>query len=148
MIPPKRPTVCNLCGGRVEYVPNRKVYGIKRGSGWCYRCTEGGADVGTHVPRPKEAFGLLADDRMRLGKQFCHRLFDRRWLGAPNKRKERTRQYEWLAGRMGIPVEECHFGYFDLEQLRLAYRILREDEERMYAEIRAKAARERNGGRI
>ena len=40
MIPPKRPTVCNLCGGRVEYVPNRKVYGIKRGSGWCYRCTE------------------------------------------------------------------------------------------------------------
>lgn len=49
---------------------------------------------------------------------------------------------------MGIPVEECRFGCFDLEQLRLAYRILREDEERMYAEIRAKAARERNGGRI
>lgn len=46
MIPPKRPTVCNLCGGRVEYVPNRKVYGIKRGSGWCYRCTECGAYVG------------------------------------------------------------------------------------------------------
>lgn len=85
---------------------------------------------------------------MRLGKQFCRRLFDRRWLGAPNKRKERTRQHEWPAGGTGVPVEERHFGYFGLERLRLAYRIPREDEERMYAEIRAKAARERNGGRI
>ena len=85
---------------------------------------------------------------MRLGKRFCRRLFDRRRPGAPNKRKERTRQCEWPAGRMGMPVEERRFGYFGLERLRLAYRILREDEERMHAEIRAKAARERNGGRI
>lgn len=33
MIPPKRPTVCSLCGGRVEHVPNRKAYGIKRAAG-------------------------------------------------------------------------------------------------------------------
>lgn len=148
MIPPKRPTVCNLCGGRVEHVPDRKVHGIERGSGRRYRCTERGAYVGTHAPRPKEAFGLLADDRMRLGRQFCHRLFDRRRLGAPNEREERARKREWLAGRTGMPVEECRFGCFDLERLRLAYRMLREDEERMHAEIRAKAARERNGGRI
>ena len=39
---------------------------------------------------------------------------------------------------MGIPVEECHFGYFDLEQLRQAYRILRNDELARYELLRAK----------
>ena len=58
MVPPKRPTACNLCGGRVEYVPDRKAHGIKRGSGRRCRCTECGAYVGTHAPRPKEAFGF------------------------------------------------------------------------------------------
>lgn len=33
--------------------------------------------------------------------------------------------YRWLAGEMGIPVEDCHFGYFDIHQLRQAYRILK-----------------------
>lgn len=141
MIPPKRPTVCNICGGEVEYIPNRKVYGQPMGSGWCYRCKGCGAYVGTHKPRPKEAMGLLADDRMRLGKQFCHQMFDKRWLGAPDKRKARTEAYRWLAGELGIPAEECHFGYFDLEELRRAYRVMRDDQERRYAEMR-----ERSGG--
>lgn len=32
--------------------------------------------------------------------------------------------YAWLAGQMGIPVNECHFGYFNLTQLLQAYKIL------------------------
>lgn len=136
MIPPKRPKTCNICGGRVVYVSNKVVYGQSMGSGKCYLCTECGAYVGTHKPRPKDAMGVLANERMRLGKQHCHHLFDMRWRGKPNQRKERTRQYEWLAGQMGIPVEECHFGYFDLDQLIQAYRILRDDQERRYEEMR------------
>lgn len=141
MIPPKEPTVCNICGGEVEYVRNSEVYGFSRGSGWCYRCKSCGAYVGTHVPRPKEALGVLADERMRMGKQFCHSLFDKRWVGAQNRRKARTEQYAWLAERMGIPVEECHFGYFGLEQLRQAYRILRDDRDRHYEEMRRSMGR-------
>ena len=40
----------------------------------------------------------------------------------------------WLAHEMGIPVEDCHFGYFDINQLRQAYIILRgiQDKQMRY----------------
>ena len=38
--------------------------------------------------------------------------------------KKRDALYEWLAGQMGLPLADCHFGYFDLQQLRQAYRLL------------------------
>ncbi|MGN1209111.1 MAG: zinc-finger-containing protein [Duodenibacillus sp.] len=50
----------------------------------------------------------------------CHELFDRRWT----TRDDRSRQYRWLADRMGIPVSECHFGSFDEDHLRKAKEIL------------------------
>lgn len=62
------PTVCNLCGGSVVYTSNAEIYGREYGSGKCYLCTQCGAYVGTHKPRPQEALGLLADERMRKEK--------------------------------------------------------------------------------
>lgn len=119
------PTKCNLCGGKVIYTSNAKVYhGKEYGSGKCYLCTACGAYVGTHRPRPKEAFGLLADDRMRKGKMACHDLFDRHWKGKSRATKKRNELYAWLAEQLGIEVAECHFGYFDYETLKKAYRIL------------------------
>lgn len=38
--------------------------------------------------------------------------------------------YAKLAEEMGIPVEMCHFGYFDMEQLKRAYKILKKWEEK------------------
>lgn len=58
MTPPKHPTVCNICGGKVSYVSNARVYGSRYGSGWCYLCESCGAYVGTHGPRPREALGI------------------------------------------------------------------------------------------
>lgn len=119
------PRTCNLCGGAVIYTSNGVIYGTEYGSGFCYLCTVCGAYVGTHKPRPREALGLLADARMRAGKQACHGLFDALWKGKPKARKKRRDLYAWLAGQMALPVSQCHFGYFDLEQLRQAYRILK-----------------------
>ena len=118
------PTTCNLCGGQVIYTSNERVYGRKYGSGYCYLSTCCGAYVGTHEPRPREALGLLADSRMRKGKIMCHALFDALWRGKPKARRKRDALYEWLAGQMGLPLADCHFGYFDLQQLRQAYRLL------------------------
>lgn len=118
------PTTCNLCGGQVIYTSNERVYGRKYGSGYCYLCTCCGAYVGTHEPRPREALGLLADSRMRKGKIMCHALFDALWRGKPKARRKRDALYEWLAGQMGLPLADCHFGYFDLQQLRQAYQLL------------------------
>ena len=106
-----QPKICNICGGKVIYTSNAAIYhGRQYGSGYCYLCLNCRAYVGTHVPRPREAFGLLADEPMRKGKMMC-------------------RAYCWLAGEMGIPVEDCHFGHFDIHQLRKAYLILKRNSE-------------------
>lgn len=128
------PTRCNICGGHVVFTSNAIIYGKEYGSGKCYLCQSCGAYTGTHRPRPKEALGLLADKSMRKGKVLCHDLFDAMWKGKPKARKKRKDLYAWLADRMGIPVEECHFGYFDIHQLRRAYLILKtvREQEMMY----------------
>lgn len=118
------PTKCNLCGGAVIYTSNAKIYGRKYGNGRCYLCTKCGAYVGTHTPRPREALGLLADEQMRKGKIMCHEIFDSKWKGQPQASKKRKKLYGWLAEKLEIPYEDCHFGYFDLDMLRKAYRIL------------------------
>lgn len=119
------PTRCNICGGHVVFTSNATIYGKEYGSGKCYLCRSCGAYTGTHRPRPKEALGLLADEPMRKGKSMCHDLFDAMWKGKRKARKKRKDLYAWLADRMGIPVEECHFGYFDIHQLRKAFLILK-----------------------
>jgi hypothetical protein len=68
--------------------------------------------------------GLLADEPMRKGKIACHHIFDALWMGKPKANKKRQDLYMWLADKMGIPFEDCHFGHFDINQLRQAYRIL------------------------
>ena len=118
------PTICNICGGKVVFSSNSVIYGREYGSGKCYICQNCGAYTGTHKPRPREALGLLADEKMRKGKVMCHKLFDARWRGKPKAQKKRRDLYSWLAGKMELSVDDCHFGYFDIHQLRKAYRIL------------------------
>ena len=123
------PTKCNLCGGAVEYVSNARIYGKEYGSGKCYHCSNCGAYVGTHKPRPKEALGILANEPMRKEREACHIRFDMMWVGAKNPRKKRRELYSWLAQELGVDARDCHFGYFDLETLRQAYKILLAKEE-------------------
>ena len=116
-----QPTECNLCGGDVIFTSNAKVYGKEYGSGKCYLCSNCGAYVGTHGPRPTEALGLLADKEMRMAKMRCHDLFDKLW----RDKRERTSLYYRLSKEMGIPAKECHFGHMDLQQLEWAYSIVK-----------------------
>ena len=121
------PTECNICGGKVIYTSNSKIYGREYGSGKMYYCTECGAYVGTHEPRPKEALGLLANKEMRDMKMKCHELFDKKWKNEPTSRKRhiaRKNAYKELSDRLQIPIEECHFGYFDMDMLNRAFKIL------------------------
>ena len=118
-----QPTVCNICGGKVEYISNDKIYGRRYGSGYCYHCTKCGAYVGTHKSRPRIAFGVLANKEMWEMKMACHEAFDALW----DTSKQRKRLYKKLAKRLNIDVADCHFGYFDLDMLNLAYIIITED---------------------
>ena len=121
------PTICNLCGGKVVYTSNSLIYGREYGSGKMYLCTKCGAYAGTHKPRPKEALGLLADKEMRDMKMKCHALFDEKWKNQKNRREARKKAYKELAEKLGISVDECHFGYFDMDMLNKAYGILKGD---------------------
>lgn len=106
------------------YMTNDHVYGKQYGSGYCYYCTECHAFVGTHRPWPKVALGVLADKHMRELKVECHNIFDKFWRGKPKAKKKRDDLYMWLANKMGIPIQDCHFGYFDRDELRRALKIL------------------------
>lgn len=124
-----QPTKCNICNGKVIFTSNRIIYGKEYGSGKCYYCMDCGSYVGTHKPRPQEAFGILADKEMRAMKRICHELFDRQWENEPTIRERSTarkKAYRMLAEKLSIPVEECHFGYFDLAMLKRAYEVLQE----------------------
>lgn len=121
-----QPKTCNLCGGLVIFTSNAMVYGKECGSGKMYFCTECKSYVGTHKDRPTIAMGILADKEMRDFKHECHETFDRRWKSAKtlDERKARRRiLYKRLAEKMEIPLEYCHFGYFNMELLKKAYAV-------------------------
>jgi len=123
-----QPTECNICSGKVVYISNAKIYGKQFGSGYCYLCTDCKAYVGTHEPRPHEAYGILADEEMRELKKQCHSIFDPFWSNEEKSRYRRNKRhklYKKLAQDMEIPEEECHFGYFDKDKLKKAMVIIR-----------------------
>lgn len=78
--------------------------------------------------------GILADDAMRKGKKMCHAIFDSFWKGKPKAQKKRKDLYSWLSNEMQVPIDDCHFGYFDIFQLRKAYVILKgiQDKSMVY----------------
>ena len=125
-----QPKKCNLCGGPIEYISNAAVYhGREYGSGKCYHCIQCGAYVGTHRDRPQEALGIHANADMREWKIKCHDLFDALWRSeqTSKQRQRRTKLYRRLAKELHIPQDECHFGYFDFEMLKKAYKVLTEN---------------------
>lgn len=118
------PKKCPLCGGKVEYIPSKQLYGsfLKYGekSGFVYHCKKCDATVGTHKDNPTEAMGLLADKETRQLRQRNHAMFDKFW----KNKKQRTKYYNKLAQEMGMTEEECHFAWFNKEELERSYQIM------------------------
>jgi hypothetical protein len=108
------PTNCHLCGSdAVRIGEHREVYGGRQYGEWpyVYLCEGCGSYVGLH-PFTAIPLGALADADMRRARKDCKAPFQ--WL-VEECVMTRTEAYEWLAGELGIPVDECHFGWFDVE---------------------------------
>lgn len=122
-------TNCNICGSdRVRLTTNDEVYGRLYGNGYCYLCYDCRSYVGVHN-KSKKPLGILSTKEMRIMRMKCHDRFDKPWKRrSKNKRGFREQLYFKLASKMGIPVSECHFAYFDMDRLNQAYKIL-EDED-------------------
>jgi len=112
-----------LVGGEAIY-PNRPdLFDLK-----FWQCAPCEAYVGCHkkgaliASHPKKKFsngtvplGRLANAELRASKSRAHWAFDPLWKGGP---MTRTAAYRWLADELGIPLERCHIGEFDVNQCR------------------------------
>lgn len=115
------PTCCPYCEGPVALVSNAEVYGREYGAWpYLYLCRACDAYVGLH-PDTDIPLGKLADRELREARKESKGVFQS--LSA-RQGWSRTEAYKWLADRMGIPVGECHFGWFDLERCEQAGRTM------------------------
>lgn len=117
------PTSCNCCqrdngtDGCIISVENKKVYGKNYGEWpWIYLCDNCGAYVGMH-PFTNIPLGTLADESTRTARKLCKVPFEKLYKkGAMT----RSQAYSELAKKLDIPVESCHFGWFDAGMCRMA----------------------------
>lgn len=115
-----QPTICHFCNGEVIFTTNDKIYGKQYGNGMCYMCVNCKAYVGVHTGS-KIALGILANDEMKKWKIKCHDLFDTFW---EDRKGNRNYLYKKLADEMKIERSHCHFGHFNLAELKKAYQII------------------------
>lgn len=123
--------LCPYCGKKVIYTSNGVLYnGREYGNKMCYFCTGCGASVGVHSINGKRSnrdkpsrrpLGILATRNMKYLKMKDHEMFDYYWRVLNNSRSS---MYIKLAKDMKIPVERCHFGWFNYEDLMKAKKIL------------------------
>lgn len=115
------PTECNCChdkkSGCIETIENKEIYGRNYGDWpWVYRCKTCNAYVGMH-PFTNIPLGTLANAPMRQARKACKAPFETLYKTGKMSRSE---AYQRLADKLGIPKEECHFGWFDIKQCQKA----------------------------
>jgi hypothetical protein len=111
------PVQCIYCLDVVEIRHHDKVYGKAYGEWpWMYVCVGCGARVGMH-PFTAIPLGTLADEATREARKVCKPAFEHLWLDAGF---ERSGAYVWLADKLVLTAEQCHFGLFDIETCRRA----------------------------
>lgn len=125
------PENCPYCEAAVRLVGHAEIYGGREFGDWpyVYLCSgdECSAYVGLH-PATDIPLGTLANTDLRRARKENKRVFMAVIAGYV---MSRTEAYQWLAEAMGIPVAECHWGWFDIEQCELAGRICAEELEAM-----------------
>lgn len=104
------PTTHDVCGGPVGIVHHDQVYGRPYSDWpWMYRCSTCGASTGMH-PFTSIPLGTLADRALRTQRKECKQPFEVVWQSG---RMSRDEAYQALAKHLAIPLESCHFGWFD-----------------------------------
>lgn len=120
---------CPYCGQDAVLHLNSSAFYRGRDYGPLWACEPCGAWVGTHKNSPRHyPLGRLADAYLRAAKREVHKVFDPLWQAKMERTgcsatKARDAAYDWLAKELGIEVNKCHMGKFDLETCRRAHEI-------------------------
>ena len=112
------PTECRYCGDEVHLVRNSQIYNGRSYGDWpyAYLCAGCRAYVGIH-PDTDIPLGTLADDKLRAARNGSKAVFHEYMKEAG---LSRTLAYQWLAQRMNIDIDKCHFGWFEHEECAAA----------------------------
>lgn len=116
------PESCRYCGPKtpVFLAHHEEVYGRAYGEWpYLYLCENCGAYVGLH-PFTDIPLGTLADADLRQARKANKAKFINLQRA---KSWSRSRAYKWLAGQMGIKIEECHWGWFERRECEKAGQI-------------------------
>lgn len=111
---------CPYCARPAEIVsgadlyPHRPELHAKK----FWRCQPCQAWVGCH-PGTENPLGRLADAKLRRAKSQAHAAFDPMWKekmrrDGVRQNKARRAGYKWLAAQLGIAIDDCHIGMFDV----------------------------------
>ena len=120
--------LCPYCGKRAKRVTGAELYPkhpacANRGFWVCYPCD---ARVGTHLDgRP---LGTLADGELRGLRKRVHDKLDPIWLAHRDKGRARKKAYQRLADALGITVDRCHVGEFDVATCHQALAAIKRGE--------------------
>lgn len=104
-----------LVTGNVIYPHRPDLYALK-----FWQCEPCDAYVGCHKAGKGQGdgtkpLGRLANAELRRAKSDAHAAFDPLWKSRRMKRRE---AYAWLAAQLGISVNNCHIGMFDVDGCR------------------------------
>lgn len=112
------PEHCLHCGGFVNVAHHEEIYrGRSYGEWpWLYLCSSCDAYVGMH-PFTNIPLGTLATEEIRNARKHCKIPFERLHKSGAMSRDD---AYAALAAALNIPVNECHFAWFDVEMCKKA----------------------------
>lgn len=115
------PPTCPYCGSQAEFRDSRIIYGQGTNFGMVWICRQYpncDAYVGVHK-NTKRPLGRLANPELRRWKKAAHAAFDPMWrhkvLNGQDRREARNAGYRWLAGQVGMALDDCHVGMFDVK---------------------------------
>lgn len=116
---------CPYCGEHAQLVSGKEIYPHRPDLHALpiYACLPCEAYVGCH-PGTMKPLGRLANAELRKAKMAAHTAFDPIWKSGQMKRKQ---AYRWLAELLGIEVNDCHIGEFDVEMCRKVVSLCRCD---------------------
>lgn len=114
-----RPDLAKLCFWAC--FPCGAYVGCHKLGAWIWKAGKKVVSDGT-IP-----LGRLANAELRQAKQAAHAAFDPTWK---DRGQPRRTAYAWLAHKLGIPVDDCHIGEFDVERCRRVVAIVKEEDER------------------
>lgn len=120
--------ICPYCDQPSKLVTGADIYPHRRDLRKLkfWHCKPCKAWVGCHRPNRKfgydgtQPLGRLANAELRKAKSAAHAAFDPLWRGKMQRDgkgqvEARNAGYAWLSEQLGVGVDDCHIGMFDVE---------------------------------